>query len=292
MSDKTQAELMRLVGEYFKDAKWKEDGYYDAIEVSQYGFKEKKYTNTMDIALHILLSSLSVKDFRKNSIMRTLIINEELIFQMFGFKSNLSDKRRRISDSLSNLESNQIIRIVYIDEREEKGRYARFKVVHNVSKDAEGKHVKTFFNIPNNSFERVMMFDNDNEKINSLALMAGIMTRINRVSADTFKKPTSWSRALGLAQGISYESYTKMGEATFMSKNSVAKYVDILEKSKIISVIKVKRANSVKGAWSNYYSKYNERAVLKDYIETVIQSGLPEDKKWMEIIDVKDIHND
>lgn len=292
--NRSKKDLMISARKYFKGAKRVLNSHMDSLIVPRSNFihdeSGKDSDRPMSIATYVISCTFKRDNVDSNADFRTYPISEDMIFSRFRFKSKLTDKRKKVKSALDYLEDSGSIVREYLDKNDVGKKGSLFVIKYLAEETSDGR--KMFMTIPNDSLDKILNMDTDIEKINSLAVATGIMIRMNVINSDGYEKSVnsddSWSEALSLNNIVSYEGMLSIGLRTGLDRNTVSVYVNKLVEAEVISVIKVKKHVSKHGGWSNIYSKFEERWLLKRYVEVLADTVLPSKHAALNIVDVWD----
>lgn len=290
---RTTKELRTTAERYFAGVEAKYDTYRDSIDVPSIGFsinkkEDRVYDDAMQAAVHIMLCSFNEKSINSNNPMRTHYINEDMITSRFMFKSRLTDKRKKVHEAIDSLERKGLIIRQYVNPEDVVSKSSMFRVEHTNSFDKSIKG-RRFLTIPNRSFNKVLsLSETDAEKINMIAVMGSLFSRMNIPNKKNCESVIAWTSILGTLQALSFEGMESIGHKVNLTNDTVSTYLSKLEELKVVSRIKARRYGSNSVEWTYYYSKFEERALLRNHFERLSETVMPYEKRYYNLVDIWD----
>lgn len=296
---RTQKELELTINKYYQDAiaPKNESGYFI---VSQEAFFKNLYESTWEIATHILISSFNINNDIDSDDITTSMINLNMLYDRFEIVNAKKNRvKSKIKESIESLIAKGILEVIYRDDNEQDSDVRLFKVQQSSFKIDEGSNrSKMYFTLQYDSIESILYSENsDLIKANLLSMYAVIATQINHFDyAKAYDNEPTYTSLLHMLNALSVASATKLADKACVTRNTAEKYLDILDELKVIARIKVHRQNAEAFSWQYYYSKYHQRAILRDFVSTLLlQTQFPDNRKsdltdysWLNIDDVWD----
>ena len=288
-------DIENTIGKYYPDAKYREE---DEVYISQKAFVEGRYRDYWEIATHVLISSFNRQI--NNGRIHTGFITKDFLYGKFNIINGRKSRiKKKIDNAIESLEEREVISIERFNDDSD-----YFIVVQNNVLEYGGVEKLQYYKANIWSIEKILLSSySDDEKSKLLAVYASIVSTMNDTKSllTGIDGPIRYDTVYYLSQMINASSEEKIGEKSIIKSNkTIGKYTKKLCDMNIIARIKVHKKKDSPYQWSYYYSKYNERFYLKEFLSAMIShTQLPDNSEqlssnqkrnvsWLNIDDVWD----
>lgn len=277
---KSNKKMIEIVKSKYADApEYKQSK--DFFAMSSFGFRENLYDNAMQVAVHLSISTFNDISGEQDREITSHPLSMNMIYDRLDLvdSKNTNRKMKEVRTALDALVEKGIITVSYLNPSNKNSDRALFMVRQALStkidKDGNEEKVKTFLSMEKNTFYTLLAIETDNKRIALMATYCAIASRIYG-----YKKPKTVHESQGAkasldakALVVNFSKQEDIGELIgIKSRKTVGQHIEDLIDMKLIAYYKVAHINYQTGQWKYQLAKYEERAMLRDYLIFKIES--------------------